>query len=133
MTDSITSDAAIQAAQNALNGLTKKQEVISQNLANIDTPGYQAQSVDFETTLSNAINGKGRLRMITNNSAHMDTASKQSDIVQISSRKGGTERADGNDVDIDTELVDMTETVVNYQAMVQTISKKFALLKQIIK
>jgi flagellar basal-body rod protein FlgB len=133
MTDSITSDATIQAAQNALNGLTKKQEVIGQNLANIDTPGYQAQAVDFETTLNNAINGTGRLRLITNNSAHMDSASNQGDIIQISSRKGGTERADGNNVDIDVELVDMTETVVNYQAMVQAIAKKFSLLKQIIK
>ncbi len=133
MTESITSDSAIQAAQNALNGLTKKQEVISQNLANIDTPGYQAQAVDFETTLTNALKGKGRLHMIKSDPAHMDTASKQSDVIQINSRKGGTERADGNNVDIDTELVDMTETVVNYQAMVQTIAKKFALLKQIIK
>ncbi len=133
MTDSITSDAAIQAARNALNGLTKKQEVISQNLANLDTPGYQAQTVDFQTTLTNALGGSGKLRLTTNNSAHIDTVAKQSDTIQISSKKGGTERADGNNIDIDVELVDMTETVVNYQAMVQLVAKKFTLLKQIIK
>lgn len=133
MSDSIVSDATTQVVKSALNGLTKKQEVISQNLANVDTPAYQAQTVDFQTTLNNTINGSGTLRLIKNNSAHLESTSSQKDFVQISARKGGTDRADGNNVDIDTEMVDMTETVVNYQAMIQTLTKKFTLLKQIIK
>jgi len=133
MTDSITSDAAMRAAQNALNGLTKKQEVISQNLANIDTPAYKAQTVDFQTTLDTAMGSKGKLHLITNHIKHIDTAGNQSASIQISSKKGGTERADGNNVDIDAELTDMTETVLNYQAMVQLVAKKFNLLKQVIK
>lgn len=133
MSNSIISDATAQAVKSALNGLTKKQEVISQNLANVDTPAYQSQTVDFQTTLNNTIKSSGTLHLAKNNSAHMDSASNQKDLIQISSRKGGTDRADGNNVDIDVEMVDMTETVVNYQAMVQTLTKKFALLKQIIK
>lgn len=133
MSDSLVSDATSQVVKNALNGLVKKQEVVSQNLANVDTPSYQAQTVDFQTTLSNSMKGVGKLGLAKNNSAHMDSASYQKDFVQISARKGGTDRADGNNVDIDTELVDMTEAVVNYQAMVQTLTKKYALLKQIIK
>lgn len=133
MSDSMISDATAQAVKSALSGLTKKQEVISQNLANVDTPAYQAQNVDFQTTLNNTINGTGTLHLVKNNSAHMDTASSQKDFVQISSRKGGTDRADGNNVDIDVEMVDMTETVVNYQAMVQTLTKKYNLLKTVIK
>jgi len=133
MSNSIVSDATTQVVKSALNGLTKKQEVISQNLANVDTPAYQAQNVDFQTMLNNTINGSGTLRLVKNNSKHLDTASSQKDFVQISSREGGTDRADGNNVDVDVEMVDMTETVVSYQAMVQTLTKKFTLLKQIIK
>ncbi|MBN1536739.1 MAG: flagellar basal body rod protein FlgB [Anaerolineales bacterium] len=133
MSDSIVSDTTTQVVKSALNGLSRKQEVISQNLANVDTPAYQAQSVDFQTTLNNTLNGTGTLRMAKNNIAHMDSASSQKDFVQISNRKGGTDRADGNNVDIDVEMVDMTETVINYQAIVQALTKKFTLLKQIIK
>ena len=133
MTDPITSDPAMRAAQGALDGLTKKQEVIGQNLANVDTPAYKAQTVDFQTTLTKAMGSKGKLRMVTDHAKHIDTAERDSTSIQISSKKGGTERADGNNVDIDVELTDMTETVLSYQAMVQLVTKKFNLLKLVIK
>ena len=71
--------------------------------------------------------------MVTDHAKHIDTAERDSTSIQISSKKGGTERADGNNVDIDVELTDMTETVLSYQAMVQLVTKKFNLLKLVIK
>jgi flagellar basal-body rod protein FlgB len=129
MSDSIVSDATTQVVKSALNGLTKKQEVISQNLANVDTPAYQAQTVDFQTTLNNTINGSGTLRLIKNNSAHLESTSSQKDFVQISARKGGTDRADGNNVDIDTEMVDKTETVCELPGNGSNINQKITLHK----
>jgi flagellar basal-body rod protein FlgB len=46
-------------------------------------------------------------------------------------RTGGSMRADGNNVDIDVELMEMTETGIAYQALTQAASKKLALLKSI--
>ena len=52
MLTSIFDTAAMQAARSALSGLTRRQEAISGNVANIDTPGYQRRSVSFESALA---------------------------------------------------------------------------------
>ncbi len=48
MSGSLFTDNAIRAAKLALDGLSMKQGVISNNIANVDTPGYRAQEVDFD-------------------------------------------------------------------------------------
>ncbi len=131
MSDPILFDQSIQAMKSALEGLSTQQEIIGQNIANVDTPGYRAQKVDFRSALRNAMNKTGKVLMKTTNPAHLH-GGKSNGSVQISLREGGTTRADGNNVDIDVELSQMTETVIQYQAMSQLISKKFSGLKTII-
>lgn len=134
MTDSIISDKAMRAAQAALDGLAMQQELIGQNLSNVDTPGYKAQTVDFQSALRRALNtetGPGKVEMATTNSAHLASPDRV-DQAQVSLRKGGSVRADGNDVDIDVELTQMTEAGIQYQAITQLVSKKFLLLKNIV-
>lgn len=124
------SDNAIQAAELALNGLSARQQAISNNLANIDTPGYRAQTVNFETAIQHALNSSGSLKMATTNPAHQ-TSSASKAFLTTTPRPGGTARADENNVDIDTELLQMSETGIQYQAVSQSISKKLSLLKSI--
>lgn len=123
-------DNAISASKLALQGLTMRQQTISNNLANIDTPGYHAQTVDFEQIVQRAINSNGSIKMAATNSAHLGSTSAQTKFM-TTARPGGTERADQNNVDIDTELLQMTETGIQYQAVSQEISKKLQLLKTI--
>jgi flagellar basal-body rod protein FlgB len=127
MTDSIVSDSAISAASFALDGLSRRQEVIGQNLANVDTPGYQAQAVNFEDALKRSLNNNQRLQPVATNPAHITTTSSDP-LVQTIPREGGSQRADGNDVDINVELNQMSETGIKYQAITQLISQKFLLL-----
>jgi flagellar basal-body rod protein FlgB len=131
MVDSITNNDTIRALNIALNGLSSQQEMIGQNLANVDTPGYHAQTVDFKSALRQVIQDRNKIRLVTTNPTHL-ASSTVSTPIQVSLRKGGTERADGNNVDIDTELTQMTETYIQYQAMSQLVSKKLAGLKYII-
>jgi flagellar basal-body rod protein FlgB len=74
---------------------------------------------------------RNKINLVTTNPTHL-TSSTISTPIQVSLRKGGTERADGNNVDIDTELTQMTETYIQYQALSQLVSKKLAGLKYII-
>ena len=48
-------DPTTSILEQALDGLSSRQAAISSNLANIDTPGYQAQTVDFETALQREV------------------------------------------------------------------------------
>lgn len=132
MPDSLFTDNSIRAAQLALDGLSRRQQVISRNLANVDTPGYQAQTVNFEDTLKHALSGDTTLAMQVTDDLHQ-VSSEQSPGFISKLRPGGTERADQNNVDVDTEMIDMSETGIQYQAVSQAISQKLLLLKTLAK
>jgi flagellar basal-body rod protein FlgB len=130
MATDITLDHALQTTRYALDGLSERQKMISQNLANVDTPGYQAQKLDFESAL-NAAKSKGNsLQLAATNERHIALKSPGLQM-SYAMRTGGSERADGNNVDIDVELTEMSEAGIEYQALTQAASKKLALLKTI--
>lgn len=125
-------DSALTMAQSALQGLSSRRDVISQNIANVDTPGYQAKDVNFETTLQRALNSSDVLPLTTTNDRHVvGLKSETENIFTTSNRQGGSTRADGNNVDIGQELEQMTETSVSFQAVTTAVSKKLSLLKTI--
>jgi flagellar basal-body rod protein FlgB len=130
MSDSLFIDSSMKASEAALDGLSLRQQAISRNLANVDTPAYHAQTVDFESTLKNAISGKKGLALQTTNPSHLALTAQKTGYT-LSNRPGGSERADQNNVDIDVEMTDQSETGIQYQAVSQAVSKKLALLKLI--
>jgi flagellar basal-body rod protein FlgB len=131
MSDGLFSDNAIRAAKLALNGLSQRQSVISNNIANVDTPGYRAQELDFESVMKRALKNAGSIQLAATNTAHLGTVSNAKSIYRAQERPGGTARADGNNVDIDTELMDMSVTGIQFQAVSQELGKKLSLLKTI--
>ena len=130
---SLLSDSALQAASLALDGLSLRQQIIGHNLANVDTPGYKAQQVNFESTLRQALDEDAPqdLTLAKTNPAHLPFRDESTHFTDITLRQGGSTRADGNNVDIDVEMVQMTETNVRYQALTQLASKKLLLLREI--
>jgi len=128
---SFINDVSMQAAKIALDGLSQRQQAINKNIANVDTPGYKAQTISFENALQRAIgSGNTSISMATTNTAHLSSNNKTFGI-HSEFRSGGATRADENNVDIDTELIDQTETGIRYQAVSQLLSKKLLLLKSI--
>lgn len=99
----------------AMDGLSLRQHVIADNIANVDTPGFKAQDVCFEDELASAISrGKpGSAKPVIYNST-------------------GKTRLDGNSVDIDMETAKMAETTLLYAAMSRLISERFSLLRTVI-
>lgn len=130
MTDSLFTDNTLSLSQLALDGLSRKQNAISSNIANVDTPGYSAKTVDFQSTLQKAVEDQDHLSLKKSDPRHL---SSTTDTVSFATtnRSGGTERADGNNVDIDVELMDMSETQIDYQALTEAVSLKLQLLNDI--
>lgn len=128
MSDSLFSSVSDLTAKAALDGLSLREQAISRNIANIDTPGYQAQTVNFQEALSRLVDNNVLLPLTTTNKAHLTTANSETRLT-TTLRPGGTERADQNNVDIDVEMADMSEVGIQYQAISQAISKKLLLLK----
>ena len=124
-------DSTISSALIALDGLSLRNNVISQNVANVDTPGYLAQDIDFESSLQMALRSTNDLGLTRTDEGHQGFLSSQTNLIKSGLREGGTVRADGNNVDIDVELVELTETGIRYNAITTGVSKKLSLLKSI--
>lgn len=91
----------------------KKEAVVAANMANVDTPGYRTQDFDFQHELTHAMN---RLTT-TGGSATAD--------VSLHKVPGLLERADGNNVDLDRESMQMSETQLQYQIGTQLMKSRF--------
>ncbi|ANP72466.1 flagellar basal body rod protein FlgB [Cryobacterium arcticum] len=97
MIESVTS----AALSSALDGLALRQRTIANNIANVNTPGYHAQRVSFETALAASVrDGDGHTSAST-------------------ARSLEPTRLDGNNVNLDTETVSNIDTVLRYQFAAQ--------------
>lgn len=87
-----------------------RHRVISQNLANVNTPGYKRLDVEFETQLAEAI----------------DEGRKISELIpEIVQDNSTSVRVDGNNVDIDKELGTLNKNSLLYQMYSQLMSSQF--------
>ena len=87
----------------------KRETVISANMANIDTPGYQTQDIDFQQALNQA----------------MTHAESETVHVNIRKVRGLLERPDGNNVDMDRESLLLSEAQLQYQLGSQLLKGEF--------
>ena len=134
MTDPLFNDPAFKALSYALDGLSLRQKVTANNIANVDTPGYKAQQVNFEEQLQQAMrdNTQPGLPLQTTNVAHLGGDSSKTTLATVQ-QQNNTLRNDENNVDIDIEMTNLAETTIRFQALSQMAQMKITLLKSIIK
>lgn len=135
MSNSIFTDRAAQALSMALDGLSLRQQAIAHNVANADTPGYKAVDVSFEAQLQRVLDGQNedRPRVTRTNVHHLAAPQNVSSPEAQTVRRFDTSlRNDGNNVDIDLEMVQLAETTLRYNALTLLASKKLGLIKNVI-
>ncbi len=127
-------DKTLQALASALNFRQMKQEVISSNVANAETPGYKAKRLDFEQALARALNIDGRLSMNATDEKHFNVGNGGFSNLQpdIYTDPNGIVSEDGNTVDVEQEMSKLAENKILYDALVQLVNKKFGLMKYTI-
>jgi len=126
-------DSTIATAQEWLHGLSRRQQAISTNIANIDTPGYHAQDVPFETEMRRALGG-GSARLLTTDPRHMAVGASGGTGLGVQQAQLLTsQRQDGNDVDIDQEMVKLSETQMQYQAAASALSMKLETIRTVLR
>lgn len=107
-----------------------REKAIAHNLANVDTPGYKRQDVEFELTLKRAIT-KTKQNNVINAATNLDAASLQPKV--FSDYAGYSYRLDGNNVDVDTENVELASEQIKYQALTESLSQEFTRFKAVAK
>ena len=110
----------------AMSGLAARQRAIANNVANVDTPNFKATEVRFEDALKSALsrNKPGRAVDQTALNAQLSRTS----IVDTTSA-----RADGNNVDIEREMVQLADNTLRYETLTQYVGGFFTGLKSVIK
>ncbi len=125
-------DRGLSTVTGWLNGLSRRSQATSNNIANIDTPGYVRQEVNFETELQRQF-GQGTTSMAVTDPRHITSGNKLRDSLGLDPQQLlSSSRMDGNSVDIDQEMVTLTETQMRYQAASQVLSKKLGIIRTVI-
>jgi flagellar basal-body rod protein FlgB len=124
-------DKTTRALGASLNLRQIRNNVISSNIANAETPGYQAKKVDFEKALARAIDFDGAGSLDGIDSEHYPTgpgaiSRLKADVYE---NPDVSVNNDGNTVDLEREMTSLAENSVMYKAAVQLINKKMAALK----
>lgn len=133
--------SALSTAGRALTGLSRRQETIASNIANIDTPGYQRKEVSFEDSLRATLAGDAvpDVSLGRTNANHMALADEVGGLSIGSPGGGGSPRDlvsmrnDNNTVGVDEEMTRLVETQLRYQALSQSLGSRIATLRTVIR
>ena len=125
-------DPIIGALNTSLNLRQMNQNVISSNIANADTPGYRAKTVEFESALRDALGVSHKLPVAETDPGHI--AAHVTDAVhpQIYEDPNGVESLDGNTVDRAAEMAKQVENQALYDASTEMLKRKLGMLKYAI-
>lgn len=107
-----------------------RNETIANNIANVDTPGYKRQDVAFEDQLRKAM-GNSRYQSMDDKVSSIKTSRLNAETYTDSA--GYSYRMDGNNVDIDTENVELASNQIKYNALIQSVNHEFTNLKSVMK
>ena len=109
-----------------------REEVLTNNIANVDTPNYKRQDVEFSSYLANALQRSGK------NSSSLTQRVNNVDYKDISIRTYTDNstlsyRTDGNNVDLSTENVELASEQINYNALIDSMNNEFSRFKSVLK
>jgi flagellar basal-body rod protein FlgB len=104
--------------ERALAGASLRQQAIAQNIANVNTPGYRRQDVDFQSALHAAW--------------EQGTSSVERVSPAVQTDQSAVMRADGSSVDIDNEAASQAENGLQYEAVTSVMKTRIAILKSAI-
>ncbi|WP_243153518.1 flagellar basal body rod protein FlgB [Senegalia massiliensis] len=118
----------------ALDGYSKRNEAINNNISNVNTPGYKKNKVSFEENLKEQLNMSNSLKLNTTNSRHIGFKNKQINTdIKITKDNSYSTRNDDNNVNIDVEMANLTKNTMLYNAIARQVSNESKKIRNIIR
>lgn len=112
-----------------------RNEVLSSNIANADTPNYRARDIDFSAALAHAQEGQlqGQLALAKTSALHSDPVGASRFGTSIEYRTPTQPSLDGNTVETDVEQAAFAENAVQYRASLTFLNGQIRTLHLAIK
>ena len=127
-------DANMQLLGKVLDLRAQKAQVISANIANAETPGFSPSRFDFEQDLIHALDKSKGIQLTRSDSAHIPLG--PTNFLEVSGKvvmeKDQTGIGVKNGVNVDQEMLDLSENELLYETAAQLLKQKLTLLKHVI-
>lgn len=108
---------AFRILEQGMSVLWQKQQVISQNIANADTPDYNCKYLEFSGVLRDKLRANGTIKKELNLTEHL--------VVDTYTR----DQIDGNNVDNDTQMAELTNAQLQYDALINSMNGNFTRIR----
>lgn len=130
----ITSNAFgyVNLLSSAADATWARQEILNNNIANIDTPGYKRQDLRFESLLQDEIGRQNKLGSTLTQKVNNVDYDRLHPIV-YTDMAGLSTRIDGNNVDIDTEQAELASNQLMYDGIIEGLNSEFSRMKEVMK
>ena len=107
-----------------------RESLLANNIANVDTPGYKRQDIDFQSVLKKELSNYKYMNLDQKmNSVELSRLNPS----VYTDHERYSYRLDRNNVDIDTEQVELASEQIKYQALTQSITSEFQRLQSVLK
>ncbi|WP_161878922.1 flagellar basal body rod protein FlgB [Alkalibacterium sp. MB6] len=116
--------------KNALDASSMRQEMISSNISNVNTPGYKAKRVEFESVLRDSMDGTS---MRSTHSKHYGVNDLSSVSPAIKAQEGNRINENGNNVAIDTEMAELSANAIYYQALTTQMGNHYSMIRSVLR
>jgi len=110
-----------------LNASSLRSKVSANNIANINTKGYKRSYVTFEDSLKNSM---GNAELLTTDERHINL--EGSGNIKVLKDNATSMREDGNNVDIDNEMVNQAANNLMYNALITQVNNRLSITKYVI-
>ncbi|MCR4830631.1 MAG: flagellar basal body rod protein FlgB [Pseudobutyrivibrio sp.] len=129
----ISSDAFgyINMMDNTADVSWQRETLIMNNIANNDTPGYKRQDIEFESVLRKELLGTNE-RSLERAVNKLDDKEGQLEGIEYTDYKNFSYRLDGNNVDMDTENVELASEQIRYQTLMTSVNNEVGRFKSVI-
>lgn len=109
-----------------------RENVITNNIANIDTPGYKRQDVDFESVLQKAL-GKTKYSSLDKKVRELNQNLGKLTTTSYTDAANYSYRLDRNNVDENTENAELASESLRYQLLTTAITNNFSRMQTVLK
>lgn len=116
-------NTSFRLLEQGLDAVWLKQKVISQNIANSDTPGYKAKTVQFSAVLKE----KCKYQQY-----HKKDKEELTLTPVITEEKGTNQLLDGNNVDVEKEMMALSDAQYQYDVLSEKVTNEFSMIRTAI-
>ena len=135
MLDQIMRSPTFDYMERGLSAANLRHEVISDNLANVNTPNFKRSEVVFEELLAKELYGdddKGKLQLVRTHDKHLPFKKFERAGARVERDDATVMRVDNNNVDIDMEMASLAKNQLWYNAMTRQLSGHISKIKSVM-